>query len=512
MRVKSRNSHYQVSITNWKDKNDEKQYLEIWNGENRIENINLTKIGKHDKFYEGTLVWSLDSTKLAYIAEAKKTRKISSFFTVSVEEEAKLDETNHEEKYSNVFSDSWGEQNIDKVKSIIAIFDLKSLELNVIDNLPNDVCPSSLAWYRNDGIVFTGLHTQPYKLGLIYCPTRKSELYYYDLNGGKCVQLTKTNESVRSPRFSNDFKYLCWLQNPVNGPHFPCSKLMLMSWSVEENPSVDILIDIVKEEGSSKEGFNGIFSLKLPNKCWSLDSKRIVFSSQTGHNVRVFSCDVDSKIVSVLDNNLPDASSCEVLYFDENDWICASFQSYNRRPTIALAKLPSRGNENQVEWNIINEEKEESIIKINPIRFTPDYENKKFPNVKFEAMLIHQNNEKNDCLVVFPHGGPHGAFSGEFSPHVAIMVYLGYSVLLVNYRGSTGYGQNGIDSLPGDIGSQDVKDMQQAAEYCFKEFNFKKSFAYGGSHGGFLSAHLVGQYPDFYSAAAIRNPVIQLEG
>lgn len=37
-----------------------------------------------------------------------------------------------------------------------------------------------------------------------------------------------------------------------------------------------------------------------------------------------------------------------------------------------------------------------------------------------------------------------------------------WSLCLVNYRGSTGFGQDSILSLPGNVGHQDVQDVQVA--------------------------------------------------
>ena len=52
------------------------------------------------------------------------------------------------------------------------------------------------------------------------------------------------------------------------------------------------------------------------------------------------------------------------------------------------------------------------------------------------------------------------AFSADFMVWPVCLAALGFAVLMVNYRGSMGFGQESIYSLPGKVGTQDVQDVQ----------------------------------------------------
>jgi len=85
-------------------------------------------------------------------------------------------------------------------------------------------------------------------------------------------------------------------------------------------------------------------------------------------------------------------------------------------------------------------------------------------------------------------------------------------VILVNYRGSTGFGEASLQSLPGNIGTNDVADCMAALQAAINTgyTDPTRVAAVGGSHGGFLSSHLVGQYPDSFRACVLRNPVCNI--
>lgn len=105
--------------------------------------------------------------------------------------------------------------------------------------------------------------------------------------------------------------------------------------------------------------------------------------------------------------------------------------------------------------------------------------------------------DKSHPLVVAIHGGPHGSYSNLFLLESAVLALLGFAILQVNYRGSTGMGADNIEFLQGRVGDVDVKDCVKAVEDALKKYPWldaSRVAISGGSHGGFLVAHLSGQY------------------
>lgn len=66
--------------------------------------------------------------------------------------------------------------------------------------------------------------------------------------------------------------------------------------------------------------------------------------------------------------------------------------------------------------------------------------------------------------ILFPHGGPHTAVPTNYYMPFGFLVGLGYAVIAVNFRGSTGFGEDGVQSLPGHIGHYDVEDCMAALD------------------------------------------------
>ena len=118
-------------------------------------------------------------------------------------------------------------------------------------------------------------------------------------------------------------------------------------------------------------------------------------------------------------------------------------------------------------------------------------------------------------MVLIIHGGPFGQAPRDmFLGLRALLLMQGYTLLVVHYRGSIGYGEDFMNELIGNIGKNDVEDCGELVKATLKKHsnlvNSKKVVSYGASHGGYLTGMLIGnlQYKDLFNCAVLWNPCI----
>ncbi|TFF95369.1 S9 family peptidase [Candidatus Thorarchaeota archaeon] len=106
-------------------------------------------------------------------------------------------------------------------------------------------------------------------------------------------------------------------------------------------------------------------------------------------------------------------------------------------------------------------------------------------------------------LIVQVHGGPTGSASTMLSLGNQFWTSMGYAVLDVDHRGSTGYGREYRDRLFGRWGIIDAKDVHDGIEYLLEQDKVSPKIAIrGGSAGGYAVQRCLTMFPDLFKAGA----------
>ena len=100
------------------------------------------------------------------------------------------------------------------------------------------------------------------------------------------------------------------------------------------------------------------------------------------------------------------------------------------------------------------------------------------------------------------HGGPQGAWGDDWSYrwNPELFAANGYVVIMINFHGSTGYGQKFIDAINGDWGGAPFEDLMKGLDYAEKTYPFidkDRECALGASYGGYMANWILGHTDRF---------------
>jgi len=100
------------------------------------------------------------------------------------------------------------------------------------------------------------------------------------------------------------------------------------------------------------------------------------------------------------------------------------------------------------------------------------------------------------------HGGPQGAWGDMWSYrwNAELFAANGYVVIMINPRGSTGYGQAFVDGVNGDWGGKPFTDLMEGLDYAEQHYSFidkDRECALGASYGGYMANWVLGHTDRF---------------
>jgi dipeptidyl aminopeptidase/acylaminoacyl peptidase len=239
---------------------------------------------------------------------------------------------------------------------------------------------------------------------------------------------------------------------------------------------------------------------------WSSDSQHLYFTVQERGNVALVRTPAGggSRESIVAERGTVNGWSVA------RDVVAYTFSTPESPADLHVKRLTAAGSGEARRLTILNKEllARRSIAAVEAFTF------KSFDNTEIEAFLTKPLAVAGKHpLIVMIHGGPHGQQGPAFNQKAQIYAARGWAALMVNYRGSTGYGQKLADAIFRDQNGGEAKDVVAAVDAALAKYAWIDATRLGiegGSYGGQLTNWIITQTDRFKAAvpsAGIANLV-----
>ena len=225
---------------------------------------------------------------------------------------------------------------------------------------------------------------------------------------------------------------------------------------------------------------------------FSPDGKTLYVTAQDVGEVRLFAVDVASgKVSKVVDGGHVRSPGIAggMLVYGRDDL---------RLPVDLYAQPMSGGSEKRL--TEVNRERLASVR-------TGEYEQFSFAGWNDETVHgylvkpVDFDPQQTYPVAFLVHGGPQGSFDNDFHYRWNPQAYAGagYAAVMIDFHGSTGYGQAFTDSITGDWGGKPLEDLQKGLAAALERYPWldgDRVCALGASYGGYMMNWIAGNWPD----------------
>jgi dipeptidyl aminopeptidase/acylaminoacyl peptidase len=308
--------------------------------------------------------------------------------------------------------------------------------------------------------------------------------------GGEAKKLTANKANDHSPRYSPDGRYLAYLA--MARPGFEADRQCLMLFDRRAGTAVNLTEKLDYSVG---------------DLLWGPGSGTIYFDAEEKGRTAVFKVALATgKIDRVLDGHFlgslalsPDGGT---LYF--------LMQALNRPNDVWSYDLKSKalGQITKINADLL------AGLDMSPAE---EFWFEGAAGARVHGFLLKPpafDPSKKYPLLMLIHGGPQGVFGDDFHYRWNAQMFAagGYVTAMVNFHGSTGYGQAFTDSITGDWGGKPFEDILKAVGFLHGAYPFidrTKLGAAGASYGGYMIDWIEG-HTDIFDCLISHDGVFDL--
>ena len=320
----------------------------------------------------------------------------------------------------------------------------------------------------------------------VQATSTNSDVFIVPVAGGTPKKITTNPGSDGTPMYSPDGKYIAYRSQLRGGYESDRFRLMLYERATGK------ITDLTPN-----------FDRWVDSMAWSPDSKTIYFTAENEGEAPIYQINITAanpwpqELVAGFNDSPTPTPDGKTLLFDRMS-IAAPNEIYSAPLLFPQCRMAVPPNAYSIPGCLLS--KAQAVTNLNEsvlsqVEMQP-LENFWFTGAakeRVQGFIVKPPNfdaSKKYPVKFLIHGGPQGAWGDDWSYrwNPELFAANGYVVIMVNFHGSTGYGQKFVDAINGDWGGAPFHDLMLGLDYAEKTYPFvdkDRECALGASYGGY---------------------------